>query len=192
MSADAQALLDATRLFLARHEEALASGDPTRSISACEGLIEALGETLPGEIGRAAGGAPRQREARDVLMRRISEVEGLAMQLKLGFHQVEAGTVDVMRLVALLTATRRQLRALRQTLELWGVEHGAAPPQELPAMDALRAAREALAAGCAAAAREALKVALRRAGESADVGTGDDLVSAWRALDDVDALLKRY
>jgi hypothetical protein len=178
-------------MFLARHEEALAAGDPARGVEACEGLVEGLSRTLPDELATVPDATPRQATARAVLDRRVAELEGLAMQLKLAFHQLEEETVDVLRLVALLTATRRQIRALQGTLELWGAEHGAPPPHEPPASEAMRAAREALAAGCAAAAREALRVALRRAGRSADVGSGEDLVGAWRALDEVDAVLKR-
>lgn len=152
---DARALVDATRLFLARHEEALASGDPGRGIDACEGLIEAMGETLPAEIARVGG----DEEARVVLARRTSELEGLAMQLKLHYHGLQDRNVDVLRLVALLTATRRSLRALQQTLALWAE----APAPRADALDALRAARECLLADAPDAAATALRHALRRA-----------------------------
>lgn len=188
---EAQALVEATRLFLARHEQALASGDPARGIEACEGLIEALGETLPSEIARVRDAGERHAIARGVLERRIAELEGLALQLKLAFHQLEEQRVDVLRLVALLTATRRQVRALEQALALWAREHGGAEPIEPDAAEAMRAAREALAAGCAEAAREAIRVAMRRAGKTLDVGEGDDLVTAWAALDEATLLLAR-
>jgi hypothetical protein len=190
MSSDAASLVDAMHLFLARHEEALASGEPARGMEACEGLVEALATTLPDEIGRLPDATPRHATARVVLERRVAELEGLAMQLKLAFHQLEERNVDVMRLVALLTATRRQIRALQSTLELWAAEHGAPAAREPPASEAMRAAREALAAGCAAAARAALRDALRRAGKAHDVGEGDDLVTAWRALDEVEVVLR--
>jgi len=189
--ADIEGLVDATRMFLARHEQALASGDPARGIEAGEGLIEALGETLPEELAGVRDTTPRHALARGVLERRVSELEGLAMQLKLAFHQLEEQKVDALRLVALLTATRRQIRALQQALDLWAHEHGAAAMREPDAGDAMRAAREALVAGCALAAREAMRVALVRAGRSADVGAGPDLLSAWSALDEVTSSLAR-
>ncbi|HVM45673.1 MAG TPA: hypothetical protein VM582_07030 [Candidatus Thermoplasmatota archaeon] len=202
---DAIALLDATRLFLRRHEEALASGDPGRGLEACEGLVEALGETLPRELAGVADATARHAEARAVADRRIAELEGLALQLKLALHQLaehgpdararasperQGGPVDVLRLVALLTATRRQLRALEQALALWAAAHGAPAPSEPPASEALRAAREALAAGCAEAASEALAAAARRVGIAAPARTSD-LVEAWRALDELSATIER-
>ena len=189
-AADAQALVDATRLFLRRHEEALAAGEPARGIEACEGLVEALGETMPTEIARIRDTTPRHADARAVLERRMTEMEGLAMQLKLAFVQLEERNVDVLRLVALLTAARRQLRALGQALELWAAEHGAAPPSEPPAVDALRAAREALIAGCAEAASAAVVVAARRGGV-AEPAMSNDLISAWRALDEVGLAIEK-
>lgn len=193
MSDAAAALVAATRLFLQRHEEALASGDPARGVEACQGLLEALEATLPEEIGRVPASSERHAIARVVLDRRVSELEGLALQLKLAFHQLEARHVDVMRLVALLTATRRQLRALQAALDLWGAEHGAPPAPEPPALEALRAAREALNAGCADAAREALLVALRREHKEAPsaVSGARDLLGAWHALDEAETLLRR-
>lgn len=182
---EAEALLQATRLFLRRHEEALASGDPGRGLAACEGLVEALGETLP----RETGGFPPTR-ADPVLARRMSELEGLALQLKLAFAQLEERSVDVLRLVALLTATRRQLRALDQALALWAAEHGAPAPPPPPAVEALRAAREALGAGCAEAASAALAEAAARAEVPAPASTRD-LVEAWRALDELSAAIER-
>lgn len=189
----AQAVVDATRLFLARHEEALASGEPRRGIEACEGLLEALESTLPTEVGAVPASTERHAIARVTLERRISELEGLALQLKLGFHQLETRNVDVLRLVALLTATRRQIRALQIALELWAAEHGATVPQEPPAFEALRAARESLVAGCASAAREALVVALGRAGKDVPSAVRDarDLLGAWHALDEAEALLRK-
>ena len=202
---DAQALVDATRLFLRRHEEALASGEPARAIAACEGIVEALGETMPAELARVPASTQRHAAARMVLDRRMSELEGLAMQLKLAFVQLEGrdpdgrartssdrqgGPVDVLRLVALLTAARRQLRALQQTLELWAAEHGSTPPNEPPAHEALRAAREALLAGCADAASAAIVAAARRGGIPPPPPISD-LIDAWRALDEVGVAIER-
>ncbi|HET6405619.1 MAG TPA: hypothetical protein VFH78_13330 [Candidatus Thermoplasmatota archaeon] len=189
-AAEAQALVDATRLFLRRHEEALSAGDPERGIAACEGIVEALGDTLPAELSRVRDASARHAAARMVLERRMSELEGLALQLKLAFHQLHERNVDVLRLVALLTAARRQLRALQQALELWGVEHGAtASPEPAPA-EALRAAREALLAGCADAASAAIVAAARRAGVEAPSLT-TDLIDAWRALDETSLAIER-
>lgn len=187
---DVESLLDATRLFLRRHEEALASGDPARGLDACDGLIEVIESTLPGELARRADATPRHAEARMVLDRRLSEVEGLARQLKLAFHQLQERNVDVLRLVALLTATRRQLRALEMALDLWAAEHAGPTPRAPPALDALRAAREALVAGCAAAAREAIAEAAARAGVPPPA-PAQDLVAAWRALDETEMAIHR-
>ena len=189
-AANAQALVDATRLFLRRHEEALAAGEPAQGIEACEGIVEALGETLPAELARVHDTTPRHAEARMVLERRMTEMEGLAMQLKLAFVQLDERSVDVLRLVALLTAARRQLRALGQALELWAAEHGAPSPAEPPAADALRAAREALIAGCAEAASAAILAAARRGGVPAPSPTAD-LVEGWRALDEVGLAIEK-
>lgn len=157
---DAQALLDATRLFLRRHEEALASGDPRRGHEACSGLVEALTATLPAEIGGVPAGDAREAMARAALEKRMSEVEGLAMQLRLAFEGLERREVDVLRLVALLTALRRGLRSLEQTLGFWAREHGAAYAPTFAAFDAIRAARECLLANVPPAAAAALRVAL--------------------------------
>lgn len=190
---DPVVLVEAMRLFLARHEEALASGDPSRGMDAADGLVAALADTLPGELARVEHATERHKLARGVLERRMSELEGLARQLKLGYHQLEERNVDVLRLVALLTATRRQIRALQQTLELWAAEHGAAssaPPSPHAAFDAVRAAREALGAGCADAAREALAEAARRSGIEAPARIAD-LLEGWAALDDVERAIHR-
>lgn len=179
------ALVDAMRLFLQRHEEALASGEPARGVEACEGIVEALGETLPRETARLG---PTRADA--VLARRTSELEGLAMQLKLAFVQLERKSVDVLRLVALLTATRRQIRALSQALALWAEEHGARAPLEETADDAMRAAREALLAGCADAASAAIAEAARRAGVATPPPSAD-MLDAWAALDETSEAIER-
>ena len=44
-------LVDATRLFIARHEEALLSADPARLVEACDGLHRGLCSTLSAEAG---------------------------------------------------------------------------------------------------------------------------------------------
>lgn len=208
---DARALLDATRLFLARHEQALASGDPARGIEACEGLLEALDATLPQEVARVGG----SEEARAVLARRVSELEGLAMQLKLHYHALQERNVDVLRLVALLTATRRSIRALQIALAHW-----AGAPEPHDALDAVRAARECLHADAPDAAAAALRHALARAlvprtgagsleealarwsrasprfdvedarALAAELARGtDDAVRAWRWLDETEAIV---
>lgn len=163
MSADAQALLDATQLFLRRHEQALASGDPRRAHEACAGLLDAIGATLPDEIGRIAGASERQQMARAVLEKRMSEAEGLAMQLRLALEGLDKRETDVLRLVALLTALRRTLRALEQTLGAFAREHGASHEARADTFDLLRAAREALLAQAPRAAVAALGPALRAA-----------------------------
>jgi len=190
MPSDPAALVDAMRLFLGRHEEALASGDPARGIEACDGILAAIESTLPAEMARAPDATVRHTEARLVLERRLTELEGLARQLKLSYHQLAERSVDVLRFVALLTAARRQLRAVESTLVLWAAEHGAGAPPTPPASEALRAAREALTAGCADAAREALAEAARRA-EVPPPREARDLVAAWRALDELAAGIER-
>ena len=192
MSTDAAAALaDATRLFLRRHEEALASGDPARGMDACDGLIAATEGTLPAELARVHDQTAAHADARLVLDRRVSELEGLARQLKLAFHQLAQREVDVLRLVALLTATRRQLRALQLSLDLWAHAHGAPAPETPPAFEAVRAAREALVAGCAEAARAATADAASRAGVAMPTSGAEGLVGAWRALDEVELAIHR-
>jgi hypothetical protein len=160
---DVSSLLEATRLFLRRHEEALASGEPLRGHEACTGLLEAIERTLPDEIAGFPDGDAREALARAVLLKRMSEVEGLALQLRLAFDGLAKREVDVLRLVALLTALRRTLRALDQALGLWAHEHGAPRAASVGAFDAIRAARECLLAGVPQAAAIALAPALRAA-----------------------------
>jgi hypothetical protein len=45
-------LVDATRLFVSRHEEALLSADPARLVEACDGMHKGLCGTLSEEAGR--------------------------------------------------------------------------------------------------------------------------------------------
>lgn len=48
----AEELVEATRLFVTRHEEALLSSDPRRVLEACDGLHHGLCSTLSAELGR--------------------------------------------------------------------------------------------------------------------------------------------
>lgn len=155
-------------MFLRATEQALASGDPERGLDACEGIRMAVEETLPQETARLAAEEPpadaaREEEARRVLDKRLAETLGLSLQMRLAWEQLAQRKGDALRLVALLTATRRQLRALSGALDLWAVAMGAQEAaEEGDAMDALRAAREALVAGVPEAAPLALAAALRR------------------------------
>lgn len=164
----ASALLDATRLFLARHEEALASGDPARALDACEGLLAAVQETLPAEARRLREESPpadadHEEQAFAVLERRLAETEGLVLHLQTAFRALEAREVDVLRLVALLTAVRRSLRGVGMALELWAADHGEAAPTHVMPFEATRAARECLLANVPEAAAPPLRRALRAA-----------------------------
>lgn len=164
----ASALLDATRLFLARHEEALASGDPGRALEACEGLLAAVQGTLPDETQRLrdespAADADHEEQAYAVLQRRLSETEGLVLHLQTAFRALESREVDVLRLVALLTAVRRSLRGVGMALELWAADHGESAPSHVMPLEATRAARECLLANVPEAAAAPLRRALQAA-----------------------------
>jgi hypothetical protein len=209
MPSPASDLASATRLFLARHGDALASGEGARTLEACEGLLAALGETLPEEIAAVRGAAvpepaspglvsllspsPREREAwaHASLTRRMAEGEGILLQLQLALRNLESGEGDAFRLVALITAGRTVLRGLEQAMIQWTDAVAAlagAPPEPAspaPAWAGIRAAREALLAGAPDAAAPALRRALR-AGLAAPLRLApfegaEDALAAWRA-----------
>ncbi|HEX2022860.1 MAG TPA: hypothetical protein VHH36_09095, partial [Candidatus Thermoplasmatota archaeon] len=107
---DLDALLDATRLFVDRHHEALVSGAPPRVLEACEGLHQGLCTTLAAQAGaihnevlalgrtpprtpgrlapalaRLASGDAFEREAWafSALAKRLAESEGALLHLRL-------------------------------------------------------------------------------------------------------------
>lgn len=109
-ASDAAALLDATRLFVRRHDEALGSAQPARILEAVEGLHKGLAGTLaaeaarvhdgvlslgrtpprtPGQLAqsleRFASGDAFEREAwaYTALAKRVAESEGALLHLRL-------------------------------------------------------------------------------------------------------------
>jgi hypothetical protein len=112
MTDDVRDLLDATRLFLDRHEEALHSGVPGRALDACDALHSGLCSTLAQQIGllqhlrcgdapaaearegaaallaqlaRVRSGDARERAAWALasLRKRMAEAEGVLLHLRL-------------------------------------------------------------------------------------------------------------
>lgn len=166
----------AVELVLARHEEALATLRPPRMREATEGLLRLVEDELPAALD--AGGEDR---ARDVVDRRLSEAEGLLLQLRLALHAPLETLEAAARLAALLGALRRALDALRAALRLHaGIEGHAPMPHAL-----LDAARACLRAGAPEAAAPALGRALALGlgaplGLEADASAADAL-DAWRA-----------
>lgn len=219
MSSPAADLASATRLFLARHAEALASGDGARTLEAVDGLLAALEETLPAEVAAArrvgvrtppapdlaalAAPEPAQREAwaHAVLTRRVSEYEGILLQLQLALRNLQAGQGDAFRLVALITAARTVLRGLEQAVAQWAEAVEGAPAQTSaePGWAGVRAAREALLAGAPEAVAPALRRAFRSVAwaaapeekaalEAALAQESGDPVVGWALVDAIEAL----
>ncbi|GEM_PF-5830433 len=219
MTSPASELAAATRLFLDRHAEALSSGEGARTLEAVDGLLAALGETLPAEIAAArqgAGEAPdlaalahpsavqREAWAHASLAKRMAESEGILLQLQLALRNLESGHGDAFRLVALITAARTVLRGLEQALAQWAdaIEGAPAASPPAPAWAGLRAAREALLAGAPEAVAPALRRPFRSVAwaaspeeratlESALAQETHDPVVGWALVDMVESLLHR-
>lgn len=160
MSADdAREVLDAARLFLARHEQALQSGRPERIADAARGLLAAVEDELPAALRSVP---PEESPAQRVATKRFAEIEGLVLQLNLLLHEEpQPGLGQVLRLSTMLAALQRALADARATLALWARERGHETPSGGDPHALLEAARAALRAGAPEAAAPLLDRALR-------------------------------
>lgn len=193
-------LLDATLLFLDRHEEALDPADPRRALEACEGLHRGLCDTLAPEIGahlartgeadaaRALAGDALAREAcaASAVRKRVSEAEGVLMHLQLTLRKGSADGPALgawqRRVAHESMELRAALSSLRGALRAWAGDASRAQPR-----DSLRLARAALAAGHARAAG-VIVLDVLRAFRVEDEGAlracaSDDAALVWRAHD---------
>ena len=173
-----------TDMFLRRMDEALASGDPRQIGLAADELVEAAATTLPAALveadealAPAGAGAVTPSLRREALGRRVRELDGLARQLSLAVTRGEQGKPDLFRLVALVTATRKQLGLVRRLLVTWA----GGRPLSADALSALRVAREALSAGLVAAGLAAADHALY-VGLTARLDLAPDAAGATAAL----------
>lgn len=149
MPTDVRELVDATLLFLDRHEEALHGGVPARALEACDSLHSGLCTTLAQQVGAAhneLGGTSivepaaarafverlpriatdaREHEAWAMasLRKRMAEAEGVLLHLRLTLSK---GSADgpalgayTRRLHAEANAATRTLDALRGALHDW-------------------------------------------------------------------------
>ncbi|MFA5862218.1 MAG: hypothetical protein WDA16_11045 [Candidatus Thermoplasmatota archaeon] len=149
MPTDVRELVDATLLFLDRHEEALHSGVPSRALEACDSLHSGLCTTLAQQVGAAhneLGGAgivepassrafverlsrtqsdPREHEAWAMasLRKRMAEAEGVLLHLRLTLSKGSADgpalSAYTRRLHTEANAATRTLDALRGALQDW-------------------------------------------------------------------------
>lgn len=177
-------LLDASLLFLDRHERALDPGEPRRALEACEGLHTGLCTTLAEEVSRARSQPhdERTRWALEAVRKRVQESEGVLMHLMLTLRK---GTADGPALAAFQRRVALEMVELRACLAaLRGALRAYAGKRETPApRDALRMARACLAMGASEAA--AALVALAGVPEAATLARSAplDATTVWRAHD---------
>lgn len=138
--AAARDILEATTLFLDRHEEAIQSASPARALEACESLHTGLCSTLAEQVGRVHNGlashrresAPEPRDARlfadglrstdplareawafAALRKRMSESEGALLHLRLTLAK---GSADGPALATFHQRVHAESFAVRRTL----------------------------------------------------------------------------
>ena len=122
----AEELVEATRLFVTRHEEALLSSDPRRVLEACEGLHHGLCATLAAEAGRLHNELREARPAEEAPSPANGFGQGLRRLREGGAREREAWAFAVA--AKRLAEAEGALLHLRVTI----ARHGADGPASLP------------------------------------------------------------